>query len=99
MVRVQYVLSQKEDMTLSFEQPTSRRAIYELRELEGVNYAETYRTVPVKLKFGQRSYKTVINGIEPDSHLHILLDKNLKNIAIPPSGILLTDHLGEYSGS
>jgi putative ABC transport system permease protein len=98
MVRVQYVLSQKEDMTLSFEQPTSRRAIYELRELEGVNYAETYRTVPVKLKFGQRSYKTVINGIEPDSHLHILLDKNLKNIAIPPSGILLTDHLGEYLG-
>jgi len=98
MVRVQYVLSQKEDMTLSFEEPTSRRAIYEIRELEGVRYAETYRTVPVKFKFGQRSYKTVINGIEPDSRLHILLDKNLKNITIPPSGILITDHLGEYLG-
>jgi putative ABC transport system permease protein len=50
------------------------------------------------LKFGHRSYKTRINGIEPDSRLHLLLDTNLQAISLPPSGIVLTDHLGKILG-
>ena len=98
MVNVQFVLSQKEDMTVAFAETTSRRAIYELKELPGVHHAETFRTVPAKLKFGHRSYKTRINGIEPDSRLHLLLDTNLQAISLPPSGIVLTDHLGKILG-
>ena len=98
MVNVQFVLSQKEDMTVAFAETTSRRAIYELKELPGVHHAETFRTVPAKLKFGHRSYKTMINGIEPDSRLHLLLDTNLQAISLPPSGIVLTDHLGKILG-
>jgi putative ABC transport system permease protein len=95
MVQVQFVLSQKEDMTVAFAEPTSRRAVYELKELDGVRYAEPYRTVPVKLVHGQRSYKTVINGVEPDSRLHLLLDMDLQPVSLPPAGILLNDHLGK----
>jgi putative ABC transport system permease protein len=98
MIHVQYVLSQKEDMTVTFVEPTSYKAIYELKETQGIHNGEGFRNVPVKFKFGNRSYKTVLNGIEPDSRLHILLDKNLKNIPIPPSGILLTDQLGKILG-
>ena len=98
MVNVQFILSQKEDMTVAFAETTSRRAIYELKELPGVHHAETFRTVPAKLKFGHRSYKTWINGIEPDSRLHLLLDTNLQAISLPPSGIVLTDHLGKILG-
>jgi len=95
MVNVQFVLSQKEDMTVAFAELTSHRAVYELKELEGVHYAETFRIVPVKFRYGHRSYKTVINGIEPDSRLHLLLDTNLKAVSLPPSGIMLTDHLAK----
>jgi putative ABC transport system permease protein len=98
MVKTQYVFSQKEDMTITFVEPTSYKAIYELKETQGINNGEGYRAVPVKFIFGHRSYKTVLNGIEPDSRLHFLLDKNLNNIPIPPSGILLTDQLGEILG-
>jgi putative ABC transport system permease protein len=98
MVHVQFVLSQKEDMVVSFVEPTSYRALYELKEMEGVHYAETFRSVPVKLKFGQRSYKTAINGLEPDSLLHPLLDTNLKPIYLPSEGIVLNDYLGEILG-
>jgi len=98
MVHVQFILSQKEDMTITFTDPTSYKAIYELKETQGINNSEGFRTVPVKLKFGHHSYRTVINGIEPDSSLHLLLDTNLKNISLPPSGILLTDHLGKILG-
>jgi putative ABC transport system permease protein len=98
MVNVQFILSQREDMAVGFVDPTSQRSLYELKEMEGVHEAETFRTVPVKLKFGRASYKTVINGIEPDSRLHPLLDTNLKPVTLPKEGIVLNDYLGKILG-
>jgi putative ABC transport system permease protein len=98
MVNVQFVRSQKEDMKVAFTEPTSRRALYELKELPGVHHAETFRTVPARFRFGNRSYKTAINGMEPDSRLHLLLDTDLNAISLPPSGIVLNDYLGKFLG-
>ncbi len=98
MVKAQYVFSQKEDMTISFIEPTSYRALYELKQTPGIHDAEAFRSVPVKLKFGHRSYKTVINGIEPEGRLHLVLDTNFQSIPLPESGILLTDYLGKILG-
>ena len=98
MVNVQFVLSQKEDMTVAFTDPTSYKALYDLKGMEGVRHAEAFRTVPVRLKFGRSSYKTVINGIEPDSRLHPLLDTNLKPVVLPREGIILNDYLGDILG-
>lgn len=98
IVHVQFVLSHKEDMTISFIEPTSYRAIYELKETQGIHDAESFRVVPVRVRFGHRSYKTVIYGMEPDSRLNLLLDRNLKTVTLPQSGILLTDYLCEFLG-
>jgi putative ABC transport system permease protein len=98
MVNIQFVLSQKEDMTVVFTNPTSSRAVYELKEMPGVQHAEAFRIVPAKLKFGNRSYKTVINGFEPENSLHPLLNAMLTPISLPPDGIVLTDYLGEILG-
>jgi len=98
MVNVQFVRSQKEDMKVAFTEPTSRRALYELKELPGVLQAETFRSVPARFRFGNRSYKTAINGIEPESRLHLLLDTELNAISLPPSGIVLNDYLGKFLG-
>ncbi|MBN1474919.1 MAG: ABC transporter permease [Syntrophaceae bacterium] len=95
MIKVQFVLSQKEDMSVSFFDLTSRRALYELQQIDGVQYVETYRIVPVKFINGHRSYKTVIKGMEPDSRLQFLLDTNLKKVTLPSSGLMLTDHLAK----
>jgi putative ABC transport system permease protein len=95
MVNVQFVLSRKEDISIAFTEPTSGRAIYELKALPGVHIAEPYRTVPAKFRHAHRSYQTAISGIEPDSRLHQLLDVNLKRVSLPPSGIVLTDYLGK----
>jgi len=98
MVHVQFVRSQKEDMKVAFIEPTSRKALYEIKELPGVRHAETFRTVPARFRFGNRSYRTAINGIEPESRLHLLLDTDLKAISLPPSGIVLNDYLGKFLG-
>ncbi|MFH2011260.1 MAG: FtsX-like permease family protein [Pseudomonadota bacterium] len=98
MINVQFKQSQKEDITVTFIEPTSRKALHELKGLEGVEDVEVFRSVPAKLKFHQRSYRTSIRGIEPDNRLHILLDTHLKRIDLPPEGIVLTDYLGNILG-
>jgi len=98
MVNVQFKQSQKEDMTVTFIEPTSRKALHELKGLRGVEHVEVFRSVPARLRFQQRSYQTSIRGIEPDNHLHFLLDTHLKPIDLPPAGIVLTDYLGNILG-
>ena len=98
MVNVQFKQSQKEDMTVTFIEPASRKALYELKGLRGVEHVEVFRSVPARLRFQHRSYQTSIRGIEPDNCLHFLLDTHLKPINIPPTGIVLTDYLGNILG-
>jgi len=98
MVKVQFMLSQKEDMTVTFIEPTSRKAVYELKGLPGVYHAEPFRMVPVRFRFGRHSYKTVIEGVEPDGKLHLIMNRNMKPFPIPPSGIVINEYLGKILG-
>ncbi|MEW6110049.1 MAG: FtsX-like permease family protein [Nitrospirota bacterium] len=98
MVDVQFRLSQKEDMSVTFIEPTSRKALYELKSIRGVEHAEVFRSVPVRLKFEHNSYRTSIKGIETGNRLHFLLNTKLEQIDLPPSGIVLTDYLGNILG-
>jgi putative ABC transport system permease protein len=94
MVNIQFKMAHKEDMTVTFNEPSSYKAVYELKGLQGVQYAEAFRAVPVQMRFGHRRYRTVLRGIEPGSRLYYLLDMNLRPVEIPLSGIVLTDYLG-----
>jgi putative ABC transport system permease protein len=98
MVDVQFGLSQREDIAVNFVEPASRNALYELQSLEGVEHGEVFRAVPALLRFRHRSYRTVVQGVENNGDLYRLLDSELKQIEMPPSGIVLTDHLGEMLG-
>jgi putative ABC transport system permease protein len=98
MIAVQFGLAQREDLAVTFTEPTSGRALYELESLPGVEYAEAFRAVPARLRFEHRRYRTAIQGIERDGDLRRLLDVELKPIALPPEGIVLTDHLGKVLG-
>jgi putative ABC transport system permease protein len=95
MVEVQYGMSQREDLMVIYTEPSSQRSLYSLRSLQGVGQVEGFRTVPAKLRFGHRTYRTVLNGIEPDGHLMRLLDTELKPVHVPSEGVVLTDYLAE----
>ncbi len=98
MVNIQFVRSQKEDMAVAFNNPTSYKAVYGLKSLDGVRQAETFRTVPVRLRHGRKNYKTVINGVEEGSQLHPLLDTNLREVRLPREGIVINDYLANMLG-
>ena len=93
MVDMQFKLSQKEDMTVTFIEPTSKKALWGLKRMKGIQYAEPFRTVPARLRFRHRSYRTSVQGIPPERHLHFLLNTSMNPVSLPPDGIVLTDYL------
>ena len=98
MVDTQFRLAQREDMTVSFVEPAPGRALAELRNVPGVRHGEPYRSVPVRLRFGHRSYRTSLQGFSRDRVLHRVLDTSLRPVAMPREGILMTDYLAERLG-
>jgi putative ABC transport system permease protein len=95
MMEVQFGLAQRDDLAVRFVEPTSRRALYSLEALPGVQHAEGFRAVPVRLRHGHRSYRTALQGVDPEGALHRLLDRDLERIELPPEGLVLTEFLAE----
>lgn len=93
VMHVQFQLVQQEDVAVTFLEPTSGRARHELARLPGVRRAEAYRLAPVRLVNGQRSYRTVIQGLEPGARLRRVLDEQLVPCEVPDAGLVLTAHL------
>lgn len=93
IVTVQLKIAQRDDLMVSFVEPTSRRAMYSLVSMPGVEYAEPYRAVPIRLRHGHKAERTSIQGLVNDGALRQLLNDELAPVSLPASGILLTDHL------
>lgn len=95
MMHVHYGLSQREDLSVSFVEPTSRGVLNELRSLAGVKYGEVFRSVPVRLTYGHRSERTTVLGVQRNGKLQRLLDAGLHTVELPARGLVLTDYLGK----
>ena len=93
MMRIQFGLVQRDDMTVTFVEPTSYRVLHELESLPGVVHGEVFRSVPVRLRSEHHDYRTVIQGVQQGGDLNRVLDVDLRAIEMPPAGILLTDFL------
>jgi putative ABC transport system permease protein len=95
MLDVQYRLAERDDISVSFVEPTSYSALLDLQRLPGVDYAEGFRAVPVRLRVGHRTYRTSILGVSPGGDLYRTLDPQLKPVEPPEEGLVLTDYLAE----
>lgn len=93
MMHIRYDLSQRDDLTVVFNDPKSQRALTELVSLPGVESGEPFRMVPVRLRFEHRHYRTMIWAMEPDSNIRRLVDNDLRVVKPPPEGIILNKYL------
>ncbi len=98
LVDLQFRLAQRDDMTVTFIEPASRAALHSLLAMRGVTYAEPFRSVPADFRFEQRHFRTSIQGLTPNGNLHRLLTRKIKQMEVPPDGILITDHLAGMLG-
>lgn len=93
MVDVQFRQASREDLAVTFIDPTSGKALHELQALPGVRHVEGFRDVPAILRFQHHHYRSALYGIQPEGQLHRSLDSQLRPIYVPPGGVVLTDHL------
>jgi putative ABC transport system permease protein len=93
MVDVQFRIGQRNDVSVDFTEPAARASLFELRSLPGVQAAEPYRTASVRLRHGQRHYRTALQGLVPEGGMKRPVDIDLNRVPLPRDGILMTDYL------
>jgi putative ABC transport system permease protein len=98
MVDTQFRLSQREDLTVSFLEPASGRALSELRSLPGIRHGEPFRSVSARIRHGHRSWRIPVQGFPREGNLHRVLDTRLRPLRMPAEGVVLTDYLADLLG-
>ena len=95
---VQFNAAQRQDITVGFKEPRSRRALHELAHLPGVVRVEPTRAVAVRLRHANRSRRVGLVGLTPGAALARVVDERLQPIALPPEGLVLNDALAGALG-
>jgi len=93
MIDAQYQVLNRDDVRLTFVEPTSRRALDESRHLPGVLQAEGFRSVPVRLVHGPRSHRTALTGYPEGAEMMQVANLDMVPIPLPDKGILLSEKL------
>lgn len=88
-------LSQRQDVTVLFAEPSEGRAVYDLGHLPGVRYCEPFRTVPVRLLLGPRSKRLAIQGVDPQGELNRIIDIHQHQVVVPADGLVVSRKLAE----
>lgn len=93
MVSVQFGLAKRDDLAVTLVETGPWRVIDELAALPGVRAVQAFRSAPVRLRHGHRTYQTELQGLDAGSDLKRVLDEKLRPVPLPPRGLLLTDYL------
>jgi putative ABC transport system permease protein len=95
LAELQFSLVQRQDATVSFVEPASARALYELRRLPGVLHVEPVRSVPARLRHGHRLRHVAVLGSAASPELNRIVNLDGSVLSLPPEGLLLSRMLGE----
>jgi putative ABC transport system permease protein len=95
LLRAEFEVMQRQDVTLTFTEPASAAAVYELASFGGVLSTETTRAVPVDIRHGHLSRRTAITGLPPDPQLNRVLDRDLNPVPLAVDGLVMSATLGD----
>jgi putative ABC transport system permease protein len=98
LIRVHYFQSQRQDISVAFTEPRTRRAIQSVAHLPGVVHAEPYRTVAARIRSAHRSERVTLTGLPGDATLRRLIDSRLRPVEVPPSGLVVASKLADLLG-
>ena len=95
MLEMQFDIALRADALVTLVEPLGTRAAEEMARMPGTLLSEPQREVPVRLRAGQRTYRTALQAVLPDGELQRPVDRDRARVAVPPEGVLLTDRLAE----
>ncbi len=95
MIELTFNVVDHSDVTVSFNEAVSDKAIFELQRLPGVIEVEPVRIVPVVLRNGLLSHRGSINGLVESPRLNRAVDNKLAPIPLREGGIVLAQALAD----
>ena len=98
LAEVQFSLVQRQDVTVTFVEPASARALYEVDSLPGVLAVEPLRMVPARLRHRHRYRNLAVTGLVADPDLNRIVELSGHARTLPPEGLLMSRILGEVLG-
>lgn len=98
LLRIQFEVTQRQDVTLAFTEPVSSDAIFALQRMPGVLQTETTRAVPVEIRHGYVSRRAAVTGLQPDPTLNRVVGASLHPVALAADGVVLSQTLGDVLG-
>jgi putative ABC transport system permease protein len=99
LIDFQFRKAQRQDLMVAFVEPATSSVVHELAQLDGVMASETIRAVATRLRFGHRSRRDAIMGVQSDPRLYRLLDVDERPVMVPERGIMLNNKLASLLGA
>lgn len=90
MMDVQFELIQREDLSVSFDEPRTTAARFAFQNLIGVTGVETFRSSPARLRSGHLQKEAAIQGLQPEGRLRRVVDGNGRVHPLPVEGLVLS---------
>jgi len=98
-VRVQFRVARRDDVRVAFAEPVDARVRHELAALPGVLQVEPIRVALVTLRHEHRSERIALFGLPPRPELQRVLDLDMREVALPPDGVVLSAGLAKKLGA
>ena len=99
VIDIQFQEVQREDVSVVFNEPRSSQARHDLSSLPGVIRVETFRSVPVRLRYEHRTRRLALLGLESDAELRRIVTTDYQPYVLPPDGMVMTAQLAESLGA
>lgn len=90
LVANQFSVAERQDLAVSFVEPSSAAARFALAALPGVLAVEPSRTVAVRLRSGFRHRDLALTGLPADAELRRIVDQYGNEVRLPRDGLVLS---------
>jgi putative ABC transport system permease protein len=99
LIDVTYFMADRQDATVSFTERRPQAVVNQMAGLPGVLTVEPYREVPARIRHGSVERRIRISGRPRDADLSRIIDVNLHPVALPESGLAISDMLARILGA
>jgi putative ABC transport system permease protein len=95
LVDFQFRLAQRQDVMITFVEPTVGGVAREVENLPGVLNADFFRSVPTRIRHKHFDRRVGVMGLDGDSQLFRLIDDQERPVELPKDGLMLNTKLAE----
>lgn len=95
LIGTQFWITERQDAAITFVEPRSSHARYELAHLPGVTAVEPQRSLAARITSAHQSRRIAVVGIDPRNRFQRVVDGAGRVVSLPASGLALSRMLAE----